>query len=413
MNIVILCKSFIRVFSRKGKTMQKEKIIKIASLFLLFAGCLGSRDLSREYFNPFENIAGITESAFRKLSSSARQSLGRKRVKPYAGDFMLYKGTEKTLKSLTFRSIRFNVIEGAENPDGKWFRKNLDTPALQVALENAGAVFQVASNFDCLEGNGGQKSQIMHYLSPGMYVQGEAASISAMPGTIHRMYFQKPVNLLKDFAQKWNFNYSSGYVGAIPRINEQFGSLTELELIKASQDVYVGIQKDVCVTGGYGPTRQELKQSPHNEYLAVKINPHNAQRITQVFTAALNPYQNDSKSPGFKGLAKIFLYAAYGRTLEYSLENADKLFLTLVGGGVFENKVEWIAQAIKHGCEKMFVTSDSKPLEVNLVVYNSAGYKDRQDWAKAEAILKDLVATSGGSWTRYTVAGEEKINCLI
>ncbi len=404
--------------------MQKEKIIKIVPLFLLLAGCLGGKkdtpQGSREYFNPFENVAGITESAFKKLNQEARHNLGKEKVSPYAGKFSLYKGNNLSENS-TLRPIQFNVMEGAENPDGKPFREKLDTPALQAAPENAGAVFQVASNFDCLEGGGGQKLPIMQYISPGMYVQGEASSVSAMPGTIYRMYFQKPVNLLEDFSKQWDFNYTSGYITSIPKIDEKFGGLTDSELIKASHNVYVGIQKDVCVTGGYGPTRQELRQSPHNEYLAVKIAPQNAQRITQVFTAALNPsaaqyvastinpYHDNAKNSGFKGLAKLFLYAAYEKTISYSDNNTDKVYLTLVGGGAFQNKLEWIAQAINYACHKDSVDQSQKPLEVNLVVYNSAGYKDRQDWAKAEAILKNLVARTGGSWTRYTAAGEEKI----
>jgi hypothetical protein len=378
----------------------------------MFSTKLVKEDLTdqwgRELFDPFENIMGVSEAEYRILAKgfdfNQYAHTHCTSVLPYSGEFSIYKGDEQPtgIIPMVIRPFVFNVIEGTENPDNQWFREKLDTPALQAAPENVGAVFQVASNFDCLEGGGGQKSLIMDYITPGMYVQGEAASISAIAGTIDRMYFQLPVNLIEDFTKKWNFNYSSGYIGTVPNIDGQFGNLTEQELVKASQDVNVGIQKNVCVTGGFGPTRQELRSCPQDHYLAVKIKPEDAQRVTQVFTAALNPYSNNPRTTGFKGLAKIFLHAAYGKTVKYSLVNSDKLFLTLVGGGVFQNKLEWIAQAIDHACRNTFVSGTKKPLEINLVVYNSAGYNDRKDWDTAETMLEKLVKDSGGTWTSYS-----------
>lgn len=271
---------------------------------------------------------------------------------------------------------------------------------MQADPEHAGAVFQVASNFDCLEGGGAEHSRIMDYLSPGMYVQGEAAAVSAMPGTIYRKYFHQPVNLLQDFAKQWNFDYASGYVGKVPNSNGQFGALTDAEIMQAAQNVYVGVQSDVCVTGGFGPTRKELQKCPPNQYLAVKVPAGQEQRITQVFTAALNPYYNDPTTPGFKNLAKIFLHAAYDKTVSYAATSkAQKLFLTLVGGGVFHNKLAWIARAIDRACRKEYVTDATEPLDVTLVIYNSAGYKDRADWNIAKQVLQKLVKDTGGVWT--------------
>lgn len=386
--------------------MIEKKRTFVVPFLLLLAGCYGDKLSSRVCFNPFKNVMGITEQEFKAVDSSKRQELS-KAIKNYGGTFFLFKDRSKPTVGRP-RALKFNVIEGTGDPAQTGFREKLDTPALQAAPENAGAVFQVASNFDCLEGGGGQQSKIMDYLSPGMYVQGESASISAMPGTIQRMYFNKPVNLLEGFSRKWNFNYSSGYVGYVPVIDQQFGNLTVAEIKKAAQDVEIGIQKDVCVTGGFGPTVNELATNcPVNEYLAVRIKPADAQRITQVFTAALNPYSNDTTSSGFRGLAQIFLHAGYSKTVHYSLEATDKLYLTLVGGGVFQNKIEWIADAITDAL-KQKVSSDLKmPLEINLIVYNSAGYKDRQDWYKAEKILQKLVSSTGGRWTRYSLKGEQ------
>lgn len=394
-----------RVYSMK---IRNTLLLAVAIITLGTTGCSWS---TRLYFDPFKHAVGVTEQ---ELIDALKSQWNTRQIKqfretvvvPKAGSFEMYKGqtvSKRCIPPYTGRMIVVNVVEGTTDPSDKTWREQLDTPALQAAPENAGAVFQVASNFDCLEGNGGAKSRITDYLSPGMYVQGEAAAISAMPGAIYRKYFNRPVNLLSDFAQEWDFNYSSGYVGNIPTINEQFGSMTDAEIIKASKNVYVGVQADVCVTGGFGPTREELQNCPVNEYLAVQVPEGQEQRVTQVFTAALNPYYNDPTTPGFKNLAKIFLHAAYDKTIEYAaMHKTNKLFLTLVGGGVFQNKLAWIAQAIDHACRQDYLSGNIEPLQITLVVYNSAGYKDRADWNNAKQVLQKLVKDTGGTWKVFS-----------
>jgi len=351
----------------------------------------------REVFNPFHHVLGKNESAITVLDKPM--------VDEYAGTFELYSMMNATdSKKTSTGCVRFNVIEGYDNPNNAWFREKLDTPALQALSENNGAVFQVASNFDCLEGGGGDHSQIMDYLLPGMYVQGEACAISALPGTIARKYFLPKINLLQDFNKKWNIGYSSGYVQKISKIDEWFGSLTDQEIYDAAQFVKVGVQMDTYVTGGFGPIRSELKSEYlSGKYKAVKVDfKKGNQKVTQVFTAALNPYYNNPTTKGFKNLAKIFLHAAYRGTLQVA-ESAEsqKVYLTLIGGGVFQNKIEWIAEAIEYELKNVLSKVSQKPLEVNLVIYYSNGYINKSDYKKAEDIFLKLVKQTGGLWTRY------------
>lgn len=351
----------------------------------------------REVFNPFHHFLGKNESAI--------TALDKPMVDEYAGTFELRSMMDVTdSKKTSTDRITFNVIEGYDNPNNAWFREKLDTPALQALSENNGAVFQVASNFDCLEGGGGDHSQIMDYLLPGMYVQGEACAISALPGTIARKYFLPKINLLQDFNKKWDIGYSSGYVQNIPKINEWFGLMKDQEIYDAAQFVKVGVQKDTYVTGGFGPTRSELQATYQSgKYKAVKVDfKKGDQKVTQVFTAALNPYYNNPTTKGFKNLAKIFLHAAYRGTLQATgYVESQKVYLTLIGGGVFENKLEWIAEAIEYELNNVLFKTAQKPVEVNLVIYYSNGYKDRSDYKKAEDIFLKLVKQTGGLWTRY------------
>ena len=126
------------------------------------------------------------------------------------------------------------------------------------------------------------------------------------------------------------------------------------------------------------------------------------QKVTQVFTAALNPYYNNPTTKGFKNLAKIFLHAAYRGTLQVA-ESAEsqKVYLTLIGGCVFQNKIEWIAEAIEYELKNVLSKVSQKPLEVNLVIYYSNGYINKSDYKKAEDIFLKLVKQTGGLWTRY------------
>lgn len=113
--------------------------------------------------------------------------------------------------------------------------------------------------------------------------------------------------------------------------------------------------------------------------------PHPEQVIHQVFTAAVNLAGLGPLKSGVcalipdvdvKALARFILKAAYRGTILAASENADltppefpgrrKLFLTLVGGGVFANEMPWIVDAILDNIELIQATG----LQVTLVCFN-------------------------------------------
>merc|ERR1719412_199629 len=99
--------------------------------------------------------------------------------------------------------------------------------------------------------------------------------------------------------------------------------------------------------------------------------------ITHVLCSACSIGYNGFGSDPWKPLAKLVLEACYEATLYLGLENyhrhrdkhpnANKVFLTLVGGGVFGNPSLWIFEAIEQACIKF----QNTPLDVKIVAFQN------------------------------------------
>ena len=83
---------------------------------------------------------------------------------------------------------------------------------------------------------------------------------------------------------------------------------------------------------------------------------------------------NDFDKDQFAAISKLVLSATYEATLRVAVRNmeyhnAEKassvVFLTLVGGGVFQNKLQWIVEGIKHA----IYTMCDVPLDVRIVIF--------------------------------------------
>lgn len=78
----------------------------------------------------------------------------------------------------------------------------------------------------------------------------------------------------------------------------------------------------------------------------------------------------------WENFARLILEAAYEATFYAAVKNLEKggsprLFLTLVGGGVFGNEVSWILDAIRISVEKF----RNVPLDVRIVSYGKSDPK--------------------------------------
>ena len=369
-------------------------------------------------YDPFEALVGMSERQFFNeygFSDTGKQFLETK-LQGQQGKFYLkqvepfYSAALECLKQkeggcFAHGKITFSIIEGGENPSGTSFQKYLDVAALQALPENNGGLFQVASNLNALELNGTNKERIYTYIP--LRTQGEICALSALPGIIDRMYLQSPINFLKNFNWQGSIAYIEGYFPSMPHLDSRFKNMSYEDILQTSSTLYVGVQKNVCVTSG-------LRNYGTQGFKAVPVTAVD-QRITQVFTAALDPYNNGAltKTIGFENLARTLLHGAYKGTFDVAYEmGTKKIFLTLVGGGVFQNKYEWIAQAISTAFQDFSYKKKNSngSVEVVLILYHiSTHQKATTDWQKAEHILKQLVSQTGGTWSRYNTKGIKKI----
>ncbi len=375
-------------------------------------------------YDPFKELIGVSEQQFFNeygfsdagkefLKAKLQGKQGKfylKQVEPFDVQFF----SEHKKEKMNFvRGITFSVIEGGENPSETFFQKYLDVAALQALPENNGALFQVASNLNALELNGTKKERIYTYVP--LRTQGEICALSALPGIIDRMYLQLPINFLKNFNWHGPIMYMEGYFPFMSGMHTRFKDMTYDDIVQTCSTVSVGVQKNVCVTSG-------LRDYSSDQFKAVPVQGID-QCITQVFTAALDPYNNRAlaKTFGFENLARTLLHGAYKGTFDVAYEmGTKKIFLTLVGGGVFQNKFEWITEALSVAFRDFSYKKDPGfwgrhegadiPVDVTLILYHIPAHQKRtKDWLCAEKTLKKLVEISKGSWIRYTSFGSQKI----
>jgi hypothetical protein len=256
----------------------------------------------------------------------------------------------------------------------------VDVAHLQSLPENRGALFQVASNMNAVEGiSEGTSVEEKTFVSDYVFdkTQGPAASISAGGAAVARVYAAFPgaetgtwerqtkdrqinfVEALGDFCTVTN-----GYVVLKGLDEEQYRGLTagrEEELIGS---VRVGIHADCQVTFGRR-LPQFFAGVPHSE----------EQRVHQVFGAAVNVGQGVSgienrKKPFAKDFAHLVLRAMYrGCFLAARRLGCRRVFLTLLGGGVFANDTRSLMRAVTetflahgHGLEVRVIMFSPTPL---------------------------------------------------
>lgn len=244
---------------------------------------------------------------------------------------------------------------------------------LHIDESNAGALFQVASQFNLLE-------MVSPDVKPehgvGRYehdqTQGPACAIVAGAGTIYRNYFVKvngelgqtsenQIDCLADIGAKLGnsdnhlWKMRNGYAFAskegLIEITNKIKSSTESEIDELRKLLRIGIQWNTEVT---------ISNSKHT--------------VTQAYCSALPVAYSQHLSEHWASFAQIILEASYESTLCAGILNSlktgnNKVYLTLIGGGAFGNKITWIINAIKRSLELY------RHLNINVVIV-SHGYSN-------------------------------------
>jgi hypothetical protein len=231
-----------------------------------------------------------------------------------------------------------------------------DIGALQATC-GRNTLFQVASQFNCLESPGPYVTPVASYF--GDATQGPRASISAFPATLLRHYMA-PAQDGTRFVQQTNGSQIDLLASACGRRVCQNGYFTGQgldhipsvlgALEKRFDAICVGVHDGVEVALGHDWDGSVVQPAP---------------RIAQVFTstAAGGVYgaTRHLRREGFDASSRQLLRAAYLGTLLAAVTlGKERAVLTLIGGGVFGNPIETIWEAIQCSLEevKPFLTRD-------------------------------------------------------
>ena len=248
---------------------------------------------------------------------------------------------------------------------------------------NAGAMFQVASQFNLLEMLGPNRTpeegvDIYEYDA----TQGPASAIACAAATIYRNYFvnvngeigqtsNNQIDCLQDIGYALEneklllWQMRNGYALAndegLRNINRKLSAYSAVQFDFLKSKLRIGVQWDTEVT----------------------LNDRK-DKVNQVFCSALPVAYSDVSSDLWEPFARLVLEAIYEATFRAALINYEspdgnrkgnnKLFLTLVGGGAFGNRMEWITDAIG----KSLNLFRNTPLDVRIVSYGSSRREVRE-----------------------------------
>jgi len=263
-----------------------------------------------------------------------------------------------------------------------------DVSVLHTLPENRHALFQAASQFNCLEFPSQRctpEGGIADYCHDK--TQGPACAIACAPGTVVRNYFgigtpnDRPhagpqtkddqINNLRDIEglldndSKQYFQVQNGYTMATDESLNKLGALlkkdTELQ-DKLAKSLRIGMQWDTeVVCSNFGGKDYEGEQ----------------QLVTQAYCSGCSVSYSRCSTSAWEPFASLVLRACFEATMLAAVLNAAahpgepgarRVFLSAIGGGVFGNEMSWVQAAMKKAFEKF----KGYDLEVTLVSFGSS-----------------------------------------
>jgi len=247
-----------------------------------------------------------------------------------------------------------------------------DAQTLHADPANAGALFQVASQFNLLEmisQDVTPEQGIDRYESD--HTQGPACAVAAGAGTIYRNYLVKvngktgqsadnQIDCLRDIGNTlgntggrlWRMQngYALASVTGLAEISSRLKAMSGQERDALRKKLRIGIQWDTQVT---------ILGCRH--------------LVSQVYASAM-PVAYSSHANGlWENFARFVLEASYEATfwsglMNYARTGNNKVYLTLLGGGAFGNDEDWIIAAIERALELF----SHVPLDVAIVSYKTS-----------------------------------------
>lgn len=221
--------------------------------------------------------------------------------------------------------------------------------------KNAGALFQVASQFNLLE-------MISPDITPEHGItryaedrtQGPVCAMACPAGTLYRNYKTR-INTLEDVEKTLPEKYwemKNGY------------AIFKEERLDALNEIADGMKEDIVSNLRVGIQWETEVIPSENKHL-----------VSQIYCSALPVAYNRPPAFKFEKMARIILEATYEATILAAILNrSDKVFLTLVGAGAFGNERSWALDA----AEKALKKYNQYGLDVRFITYGGRNSKDIQ-----------------------------------
>ena len=242
----------------------------------------------------------------------------------------------------------------------------------------AGAMFQVASQFNLLEMVGPDITPeygVTRYQYDA--TQGPACAMAAGAATIYRNYLlplegesgqraHRQVDCLQDIGEAlgnhgdrlWSMRngYALCTANGLKEVDERLRLMAEAERDQIRARLRVGVHRDVHVTDVGRPGKQ----------------------VSQVFCSALPVAYSRLPMTQWASFAQLVLEAAYEATLRaavlYASDEDRTVYLTRLGGGAFGNDDRWIDAAIRRAVLRVGMAA---PLNILLVCHGGVSEAKR------------------------------------
>lgn len=323
--------------------------------------------------NWFERLTGFTETTYDETRSNLAVEGDRLRSLVSGHSYGIGE-----LELVPLHVLRERAMSGG-GPAGR-LKVSVavgDVRQMHQAPENAGALFQVASQFNLLEMVGPSvtpEEGVTRYEHDR--TQGPACAIAAGAATIYRNYFvpvggghgqtkDRQIDALAELGQALSqgvgrsvsalWEMRNGYAlcsrEGLDVIDAHLQALgaDELNLLRAK--LSVGIHRDVDVTEAAGDRLPS---------------------VSQTFCSALPVSYTKVPAEYWERFARLVLEAAYEATMLAGILNARRgasnvVLLTQLGGGAFGNPDDWIHAAMRRALK----LASGHDLDVKLVSYAS------------------------------------------
>jgi len=303
--------------------------------------------------NWFEAITGFPEAPYRQTQRRLRVVMGQ-----LASDASTRSFTVGSLETPSLGELRARTAHLAHAGRSRVAIVQGDVRKLHAQPDNAGALFQVASQFNLLEMTGPDISPedgVTRYQID--HTQGPACAMAAGAATIFRNYLvrfpdgtigqtrERQIDCLQDLGEALGnkdgglWRMQNGY----PLFTRDGLARVDRQLAAASEDEIDGLRCLLRIGLHWGVGLTDVEPGP---------------TVSQAFCSALPVSYNGSAAADlWPRFATLILEAAYEATLRAGWLGAargssNRVFLTRLGGGAFGNDTEWIDAAMRRALEQ-------------------------------------------------------------